>query len=76
MPKGVFDPNFFRPEEFMPHDWIFDVLSDLHTYAQQNDLPGFAEKVAEAIHEARREVAQTESGGAGPVMFRARARMH
>ncbi len=40
----------------MHHDWIFDVLSDLHDYATRNDLPGLAEKVEAALSEARREI--------------------
>ncbi len=30
------------------HDWILEVLSDLHAYARSNDLPGLARKVEEA----------------------------
>jgi len=41
----------------MSHDWVFDVLSDLLTYATQNDLPRLAARVAEAISEAQREIA-------------------
>jgi hypothetical protein len=40
----------------MRHDWVFDVLSDLLAYAQQNDLPRLAGRVAEAIAEARNEI--------------------
>jgi hypothetical protein len=40
----------------MRHDWVFDVLSDLHSYATRNDLPGLAEKVEAAMSEARREI--------------------
>jgi hypothetical protein len=47
----------------MRHDWIFDVLSDLHSYATRNDLPGLARKVEEAMAEARREVSETEATG-------------
>jgi hypothetical protein len=46
----------------MSHEWVFDVLSDLLAYANQNELPRLAAKVAEAIDEARREI----SGGTGP----------
>ncbi|WP_137111263.1 hypothetical protein [Rhodobacter sp. SY28-1] len=41
----------------MSHDWVFDVLSDLLAYANQNDLPRLAVRVAEAISEARQELA-------------------
>jgi hypothetical protein len=58
------------PEEVMRHDWIFDVLSDLCSYATQNDLPGLAAKVSETLAEARREIAirvgQDEPSGAPP----------
>lgn len=47
----------------MPHDWVFDVLSDLLAYATQNGLPGLAEKVSETIDVARSEI--TAAGG-GP----------
>ena len=41
----------------MRHDWIFDVLTDLHAYACRNDLPGLARKVEAALDEARQEIA-------------------
>ncbi len=41
----------------MRHDWVFDVLSDLLTYATQNGLPRLASKVSETIDEARSEIA-------------------
>jgi hypothetical protein len=41
----------------MRHDWVFDVLSDLLTYATQNGLPRLAARVSEAIDEARSEIA-------------------
>jgi hypothetical protein len=44
----------------MRHDWVFDVLSDLLAYAKQNDLPRLAVRVAEAIAEARDEIATVE----------------
>lgn len=47
----------------MRHDWIFDVLTDLHAYACRNDLPGLAEKIEDALAEALREV----SGDVGDV---------
>ena len=40
----------------MRHDWVFDVLSDLLTYATQNGLPRLAEKVSETLDVARREI--------------------
>ena len=46
----------------MRHDWVFDVLSDLLTYATQNGLPRLAEKVSETIDVARREIGAAEGG--------------
>ncbi|MDP3195196.1 hypothetical protein [Tabrizicola sp.] len=46
----------------MRHDWVFDVLSDLLTYATQNGLPRLAAKVTETIDEARREIGATDEG--------------
>ena len=39
----------------MRHDWIFDVLADLHSYADQNGLPGLKAKVEETLLVARLE---------------------
>lgn len=41
----------------MRHDWIFDVLRDLRSYAQTNGLPALALKADEAMRVARAEVA-------------------
>ena len=41
----------------MPHDWIFEVLHDLRTYAQQNGLTALAAKTGEALDVARAELA-------------------
>lgn len=41
----------------MRHDWVFDVLSDLLSYATLNGLPRLASKVSETIDEARSEIA-------------------
>jgi hypothetical protein len=46
----------------MRHDWVFDILSDLLSYATQNGLPRLAEKVSEAIDEARNEIAASGDG--------------
>lgn len=61
----------------MRHDWVFDVLSDLHAYACRNDLPRLAEKVELALFEAKAEIA--DGGDTGPIpslTFRARRRVH
>ena len=44
----------------MRHDWILDVLTDLHAYACRNDMPGLAEKVEAALKEALREISGLE----------------
>jgi hypothetical protein len=54
----------------MRHDWIFDVLRDLRSYAEKNGLPALALKADEAMRVARAEVAAcatpepTAEGGA------------
>lgn len=50
----------------MRHDWIFEVLEDLRSYALRNGLVATAAKAEEALRIARLEVAQTEGGGGGP----------
>jgi hypothetical protein len=40
----------------MRHDWIFDVLSDLQAYAERNGLPELAQKIAETLTLAEREI--------------------
>ncbi|HMS94132.1 MAG TPA: hypothetical protein PKA03_02730 [Tabrizicola sp.] len=59
----------------MRHDWILDVLTDLHAYACRNDFPGLAEKVEVALIEALREIEEKNSGmvaGASPFSGRKR----
>lgn len=51
----------------MCQDWILEVLADLENYARQNDLPGVARKVEEAIAELRREKALKADPGLRPV---------
>jgi hypothetical protein len=46
----------------MHHDWIFDVLKDLRSYALQNGLPATAAQADEALRVARAEL---ESGLSG-----------
>ncbi|MFN3994706.1 MAG: hypothetical protein ACK4IU_17580 [Tabrizicola flagellatus] len=50
----------------MRHDWVFDVLSDLLTYATQNGLPGLAEKVSQTIDMARLEIGASQAGTEEP----------
>ena len=44
----------------MKHDWIFDVLADLRTYAEKNHLPQLAEQLEETTLLAAVEIASTE----------------
>lgn len=61
----------------MRHDWILDVLSDLHAYANRNELQGLAEKVEAALIEARREISGAEEAAFPDLItFRARRRPH
>jgi len=41
----------------MSHDWIFDVLKDLVSYAERNGLPKLAQKAEEALQVAAEEIA-------------------
>jgi hypothetical protein len=41
----------------MRHDWIFDVLTDLRSYAEKNDLPAVAGAAARALDVAHAEIA-------------------
>lgn len=40
----------------MSHEWIFDVLADLRSYAERNGLPRLAEKTDELLDVARDEI--------------------
>ena len=42
----------------MRHDWIFDVLTDLHSYAVKNDLPEIAKQAEIALGVARKELTE------------------
>ncbi len=42
----------------MTHDWVFEVLADLESYALHNDLPGLAERLSEAARTAAYEMAE------------------
>lgn len=47
----------------MPHDWVFDVLDDLKTYAMANGMPALAAKAEEARQIATVEIAALVAGG-------------
>lgn len=42
----------------MRHDWIFDVLTDLLAYAQDNGLSGLADCLSETLATARAELVE------------------
>ncbi len=44
----------------MRHDWIFDVLLDLRTYALAHGMATLAQKAEEALLAARDEVARED----------------
>ena len=50
----------------MRHDWIVDVLADLHAYALANDLPDLALKVAETLAEARQMLLAGDEAALSP----------
>ena len=56
----------------MRHDWIFDVLSDLHSYADSNALRELAQKLEEALAVARWELGEGAEAGPPPPIRSAR----
>ena len=40
----------------MGYDWIFDVLEDLKSFAEANNMPALAAKADEALKVAKEEV--------------------
>ena len=48
----------------MRHDWIFDVLTDLQSYALKNGLPRLAAQAEETLRIARAEIAMQASAEA------------
>ncbi len=40
----------------MAHDWIFDVLNDMRSYASKNGLPALAVQLEETLRVARAEI--------------------
>ncbi len=41
----------------MSHHWVIDVLNDLRTYAQQNDMPKLADYLSDALNAASEDLA-------------------
>ncbi len=46
----------------MRHDWVFDVLRDLKSYAVRNDLPQLAASVDQALAAAETEIGAPQGG--------------
>ena len=49
----------------MRHDWIFDVLTDIGTYADENGLPALADQVRMALLVAELEVGANDPKAEG-----------
>ncbi len=45
----------------MPHAWILDVLADLRSYAEKNNLPAIAQAASDALVVADAELAVLQS---------------
>jgi hypothetical protein len=61
------------------HDWVLDVLRDLLSYAQQNDLPALAARVEAtlAVAEAEIDAEKAQASGTGkPIVPTGRGRPH
>lgn len=46
----------------MGHNWIIDVLADLESFAQQNELPMLADQIGQAALVATAEITATSEG--------------
>lgn len=62
----------------MRHDWIFDVLADLHSYADRNGLPELKQKIEETLVLAEIEIdaAAASDDTEGNLRFRSARRAH
>ncbi len=49
----------------MGHDWVFEVLRDLKTYAESNGLVELAAKAEETLQVAKAEIAAQNAKAAG-----------
>lgn len=47
----------------MAHEWIFDVLNDMRSYAAKNGLPTLAIQLEETLRVARAEIGGPGSRG-------------
>ncbi len=50
----------------MGHDWVFDVLKDLKSYAEANGFAGLAAKADETLQVARSEIGGQAVPSAAP----------
>jgi hypothetical protein len=41
----------------LPHDWIIDVLTDMHAYALLNGMEALAQQIEKTLEVARAEIA-------------------
>lgn len=57
---GPFGPDP-KVGDGMPHAWIFDVLTDLQTYAEKNKLPAIAAAAADLLAVAKAELAMLQN---------------
>lgn len=60
----------------MRHDWVFDTLRDLLTYAHHNDLPALAARVEQALAVAEAEIAAVDGLPAGAAALSPPGRAH
>ncbi len=49
----------------MQHDWIMDVLEDVRSFAQRNEMPALAEHMGEALRLAAAELERRRAGQCG-----------
>lgn len=50
----------------MRHSWILDVLRDLRSYAEMNDLPAIAAAAGQTLGIAETEIAAAQGDGRDP----------
>jgi hypothetical protein len=46
----------------MAHEWIFEVLQDMRSYAQKNGLPALMAQIDEALRVAQQEIGLSGTG--------------
>jgi predicted transcriptional regulator len=61
----------------MGHDWMFEVLADMKSYAERHGFEALAAKIDETVAVARSEVAGADGGpqgGQGPAAAEPRSK--